>query len=52
AYAEGGHTLSAGWQRMNGASSMPYLDGSNPYLANYLQVNDFANPEERSWQLR
>ena len=29
---------------MNGASSMPYLDGSNPYLANYLQVNDFANP--------
>lgn len=47
-----GHTLSAGWQRMNGASSMPYLDGSNPYLANYLQVNDFANPEERSWQLR
>ena len=37
---------------MNGASSMPYLDGSNPYLANYLQVNDFANPEERSWQLR
>ncbi|MFO6382578.1 OprD family outer membrane porin, partial [Pseudomonas aeruginosa] len=48
----GGHTLSAGWQRMNGASSMPYLDGSNPYLANYLQVNDFANPEERSWQLR
>ncbi|WP_033890045.1 OprD family outer membrane porin, partial [Pseudomonas aeruginosa] len=52
AYAQGGHTLSAGWQRMNGASSMPYLDGSNPYLANYLQVNDFANPEERSWQLR
>ncbi|RCI72001.1 outer membrane porin, OprD family, partial [Pseudomonas aeruginosa] len=50
--AQGGHTLSAGWQRMNGASSMPYLDGSNPYLANYLQVNDFANPEERSWQLR
>ncbi len=52
AYAQGGHTLSAGWQRMNGASSMPYLDGSNPYLANYVQVNDFAKPEERSWQLR
>ena len=31
---------------------MPYLDGSNPYLVNYLQVNDFANAQERSWQLR
>lgn len=51
-YAQGGHTLSAGWQRMNGDSSMPYLDGSNPYLANYVQVNDFANAQERSWQLR
>ncbi len=52
AYAQGGHTLSAGWQRMSGDNSMPYLDGSNPYLANYVQVNDFANAEERSWQLR
>lgn len=37
---------------MNGDTSMPYLDGSNPYLVNYLQVNDFANAQERSWQLR
>ncbi|MCP1625878.1 OprD family porin [Pseudomonas nitroreducens] len=51
-YAQEGHILSAGWQRMTGDSSMPYLDGSNPYLANYLQVNDFANARERSWQLR
>ena len=36
--------LSAGWQRMNGASSMPYLDGSNPYLANYLQVERLRQP--------
>ncbi|MGV8321365.1 OprD family outer membrane porin, partial [Pseudomonas aeruginosa] len=34
AYAQGGHTLSAGWQRRNGSSLVPYLDGSNPYLAN------------------
>jgi len=52
AYAQGGHIFSAGWQRMSGDNSMPYLDGSNPYLANYVQVNDFANAEERSWQLR
>ena len=51
-YSLGGHKVSAGWQRMNGDTSMPYLDGSNPYLVNYLQVNDFANAQERSWQLR
>jgi hypothetical protein len=51
-YAYSGHTFSAGWQRMNGDNSMPYLDGSNPYLVNYVQVNDFAAAQERSWQLR
>ena len=51
-YSLGGHKFGAGWQRMNGETSMPYLDGSNPYLVNYLQVNDFANAQERSWQLR
>ena len=51
-YSLGGHKVSAGWQRMNGDTSMPYLDGSNPYLVNYLQVNDFANAQERSWQMR
>lgn len=51
-YGISGHTFSAGWQRMNGDNSMPYLDGSNPYLVNYVQVNDFAAAQERSWQLR
>ncbi|PWE41239.1 outer membrane porin, OprD family [Pseudomonas prosekii] len=52
AYAISGHTFSAGWQRMNGDNSMPYLDGTNPYLVNYVQVNDFAAAQERSWQVR
>ena len=51
-YSLGGHKLSAGWQRMYGESAMPYLDGSNPYLVNYAQVNDFAAAQERSWQVR
>lgn len=51
-YSLGGHKLSAGWQRMYGDSAMPYLDGSNPYLVNYAQVNDFAAAQERSWQVR
>ena len=51
-YSLGGHKISAGWQRMYGENAMPYLDGSNPYLVNYAQVNDFAAAQERSWQLR
>lgn len=51
-YSLGGHKISAGWQRMYGDSAMPYLDGSNPYLVNYAQVNDFAAAQERSWQVR
>ncbi|WP_110971191.1 OprD family porin [Pseudomonas huaxiensis] len=51
-YGLGGHTFSVGWQRMYGDSAMPYLDGSNPHLVNYAQVNDFAAAQERSWQLR
>ncbi|QXH44048.1 OprD family porin [Pseudomonas xanthosomatis] len=51
-YSLGGHKVSAGWQRMYGDSAMPYLDGTNPYLVNYAQVNDFAAAQERSWQLR
>lgn len=47
AYVQDGYTLSAGWQRMSGANSMPYLDDNSPYLANYLQVDDLANPEKR-----
>ena len=51
-YGLNGHKVSVGWQRMNGDNSMPYLDGSNPNLVNYVQVNDFAAAQERSWQLR
>ena len=51
-YSLGGHKFGAGWQTLNGKTSMPYLDGTNPYLVNYVQVNDFANAQERSWQLR
>jgi hypothetical protein len=52
AYALAGHKVTVGWQTMIGDTSMPYLDGTNPYLVNYIQVNDFAAAQERSWQLR
>ena len=37
---------------MRGDSAFPYIDGSNPYLVNFVQINDFAEANERSWQLR
>ncbi|MDU6836318.1 MAG: OprD family outer membrane porin, partial [Bradyrhizobium sp.] len=30
----------------------PYIAGSDPYLVNFIQIGDFGNVDERSWQLR
>ncbi|MFS1288289.1 OprD family porin [Pseudomonas piscis] len=51
-YALDGHKLSAGYQHLSGSSAFPYVDGSDPYLVNFVQINDFAGAEERSWQAR
>ncbi|WP_095146953.1 MULTISPECIES: OprD family porin [unclassified Pseudomonas] len=51
-YALSGHKISAGYQYMSGDSAFPYVDGSDPYLVNFVQINDFAGAEERSWQAR
>lgn len=51
-YALGSNKFSLGWQQMSGDSAFPYIDGSNPYLVNFVQVGDFAETDERSWQVR
>ncbi|WP_410480179.1 OprD family porin [Pseudomonas sp. DCA-1] len=51
-YALGGHKVSAAWQQLSGDSAFPYVDGANPYLVNFVQINDFAGADERSWQAR
>ena len=51
-YALGGQKFAVGLQRMFGDSAFPYLDGTDPYLVNFVQINDFAGANERSWQLR
>lgn len=51
-YSLGGHALGLGLQKMNGGTSMPFINGTDPYLSNYIQINDFAEPGERSWQVR
>jgi hypothetical protein len=51
-YALSGHKLSAGYQRMSGDSAFPYIDGSDPFLVNFVQIGDFAEANEHSWQAR
>ena len=36
----------------NIVTGFAYIDGSDPFLVNFVQINDFANADERSWQAR
>ncbi|MBX8538201.1 OprD family porin [Pseudomonas cichorii] len=51
-YTLGSNVFSAAYQRMSGDDPFPYIANTDPYLVNFVQINDFANIEERSWQLR
>jgi hypothetical protein len=51
-YAFNGHKFGLGYQDMGGDTGFAYLDGSDPFLINFVQINDFANADERSWQAR
>lgn len=50
--ATGAHTFRLGWQHSDGDTAFPYLTQNNPYIANYVQILDFARPDEKSWQAR
>jgi len=49
---QNGHALSVGWQQMSGDTAIAYIAGSDLYLINSVQISDFANAGERSWQGR
>ncbi|WP_282338796.1 OprD family porin [Pseudomonas sp. PS02288] len=52
-YSFGFHALGAAYQKMSGGTGFPYLQGTDPFLVNYVMLSpDFANPDERSWQVR
>lgn len=51
-YSLAGHALGVGYQQMRGNEGFTYVNGATPYLTNFLQLNDFAGPDERSWQAR
>lgn len=52
-YSLSGHSFGLGYQKMSGDTGFAYLAGAtDPYLVNYVQINDFANADEKSWQAR
>ncbi|MEK1906926.1 MAG: OprD family porin [Pseudomonas sp.] len=51
-YGLGGHAFGLGYQEMSGDTGFAYINGTDPFLVNYVQIGDFANKDEKSWQLR
>jgi hypothetical protein len=51
-YSLSGHSLAAGYQRVNGTSDFPFLnqgDGSTAYLITDVQIGKFQRAGERTW---
>ena len=51
-YRLGGHGFSAGYQHLSGDTGFAYIAGADNALVNLVQINDFGNQDERSWQAR
>ena len=50
-YALGGHAFGLGYQSMSGDTGYAYINGTDPFLVNYVQIGDFA-ARTKSWQAR
>ncbi|MCY1351852.1 Porin-like protein NicP [compost metagenome] len=51
-YSLGAHSFGAGYQSMSGDTGYAYLGGADAFLVNFVQIGDFANRDEKSWQAR
>ncbi|MCQ4310299.1 OprD family porin [Pseudomonas stutzeri] len=51
-YRIGGHGFTGGYQKMSGDTGFAYISGGDNSLINLLQINDFGNEDEKSWQVR
>jgi hypothetical protein len=51
-YGLGGHKFGLGYQKMSGDTGFAYIGGTDPFLVNYVQIGNFANKDEQSWQGR
>ena len=51
-YTLSGHSFGLGYQKMSGDTGYAYINGTDPFLVNYVQIGDFAFKDEKSWQAR
>ncbi len=51
-YSLDGHAFGLGYQKMSGDTGFAYISGTDPFLVNYVQISDFANKDEKSYQAR
>lgn len=52
-YSLSGHSFGVGYQKMSGDTGFAYVGGNiDPYLVNFVQIGDFAQADEKSWQAR
>ncbi|VVO07863.1 OprD family porin [Pseudomonas fluorescens] len=51
-YNLGSHALGLGYQGMSGDTGFAYVNGSDAFLVNFVQIGDFASKDEKSWQAR
>jgi feruloyl esterase len=51
-YRLGGNGFTAGYQQLSGDTGFAYVSGADNALVNLVQINDFGNQDEHSWQLR
>lgn len=48
----GAHTFRLGYQKVSGHGAFPFLNETDPYIVNYIQILDFTREDEKSWQAR
>lgn len=51
-YNFGFNKLGFSYQKMTGSTGFAYIQGSDPFLVNYVTNRDFAAKDEMSWQVR
>ena len=52
-YSLSGHSFGLGYQQMSGDTGFAYVgESTDPFLVNYVQINDFAFEDMKSYQAR
>jgi len=51
-YSLSAHKFGLGYQKMSGDTGFAYVNGTDPFLFNFVQIGNFAAKDEKSYQAR